>query len=118
MERAKHKMLTRATYHLNVGIVNMKCPSNKRLSSGDCWDGGGSGIGQLVTTSDTRRTRKTGCRNQQPAGLLASDFNCKLPEYPGLLYSILKRSIVGGRSIKLFNGVGYTIFPLMQISSS
>jgi hypothetical protein len=79
-----------------VGIVNMKYPSNKRLSSDDCWDGGGSGIGQLVTTPDTRRTRKTGSRNQQPAALLASDFNCKLPEYSGLLYSILKRSIVGG----------------------
>ncbi len=81
---------------LNVGIVNMKYPSNKRLSSDDCWDGGGSGIGQLVTTPDTCRTRKTGCRNQQPAGLPASDFDCKPPEYSVLLYSILKRSIVGG----------------------
>jgi hypothetical protein len=79
-----------------VGIVNMKYPSNKRLSSDDCWGGGGSGIGQLVTNPDIRRTRKTGCRNQQPVGLLAPDFDRKPPEYSGLLYSILKRSIVGG----------------------
>src|ERR1700747_969381 len=96
MKRAKHKMLTRATSWANVGIVNMKYPSNKRLSSDDCSDGGGSGIGQLVTTPDTRRTRKTGYRNQPPAGPVAPDFDCKPPEYSGLLYGILKCSIIGG----------------------
>jgi len=74
----------------------MKCPSDKHLSSDDCRDVGGSGIGQLATAPDTRGTRNTGCRNQQPVGLLAPDFDCKQPEYSGLLYGILKRSIVGG----------------------
>jgi hypothetical protein len=79
-----------------VDIVNMKYPFDKRLSLDHCRDDGGSGIGQLVTTPDTRRTRKTGCRNQQPVGLLAPDFDCKPPEYSGLLFGILRRSIVGG----------------------
>jgi hypothetical protein len=79
-----------------VGIVNMKCLSNKRLSLDQCRDDGGSGIGRLVTTPDTRTTRKIGYRNQQPVGLLAPDFDCKPPEYSGLLFGILRRSIVGG----------------------
>jgi len=71
----------------------MKYPSLKYLLADNCWDVGGSGIGELATTPDTRNT---GCRNQQTLGLLASDFDRRPPEDSGLLYGILKRSIIGG----------------------
>jgi hypothetical protein len=95
-EESKAQNVDKSNIRANVGIVNMKYPSNKRLSSDDCSDGGGSGIGQLVTTPDTRRTRKTGYKNQPPVGPVAPDFDCKPPEYSGLLYGILKCSIIGG----------------------
>jgi hypothetical protein len=80
----------------NVDTAHMKYPSLKHFLADNCWDVGGSGIGELATTPDTRGTRNTGCRNQQTLGLLASDFDLRPPKDSGLLYGILKRSIIGG----------------------
>ena len=74
----------------------MKHLTDKHLSSDDPWDAGGSGISQLATAPDAGGTRNTGYRNQPPLGLFTSDFDRRPPEDSGLLYGILKRSIIGG----------------------
>jgi hypothetical protein len=74
----------------------MKYPFYTHQLLDDSGHSGRSDLFQLAIAPDTRGTRKTGCRNQSPPGRLVSDFDRRPPEDSGLLYGILKRSIIGG----------------------
>jgi hypothetical protein len=73
----------------------MKYPFYTHQLLDDSRHGGRSDLSKLATAPDTRTTRNTGCRNQSPLGLV-SDFDRWPSEDSGLLYGILKRSIIGG----------------------
>jgi hypothetical protein len=80
----------------NVDTSNMKYPFFIRQLLGDSGHSGRSNLAKLAIAPDTRGTRNTRFRNQSQLRLLVSDFDRHPPQDAGLLYGILKRSIIGG----------------------
>ena len=80
----------------NVDTSNMKYPFYTRQLFDDSCHRRRSDLSQLAIAPDTRGTRNTRFRNQSPLRLLVSDFDRYPPQDAGLLYGILKRSIIGG----------------------